>query len=136
MRKRILIENLIKNIVITVLLVLFFFESRNFLLHTNTDDYDSIVLLSSLLIVAFLFADYSFTYELSNLKDMKERILGHIITGIIIFGTGALLEIALTTLNFKIQRQFVLLDLLGLLFYLSLVLYDFWDLERGLKKHS
>lgn len=135
MRRRVFIENSVKNIVVALCLVVFYFQSKSFLIQTPSQDYDSIILLSSLLIVAFLFADFSFTYELSGLKSFGERMLGHTLTAIIIFGTGALLEIALTTLNLQIKREFLLLDLLGLLFYISLVLYDFWDLERGLRKH-
>jgi|SRR3989344_43575 len=136
MRRRVFIENTVKNVIVALCLVIFYFQSKVFLLQTPSQDYDSIILLSSLLIVAFLFADFSFTYELSGLKSFGERMLGHTLTAIIIFGTGALLEIALTTLNLQIKREFLLLDLLGLLFYISLVLYDFWDLERGLRKHS
>ena len=135
MRRRVFIENTVKNILVALCLAVFYFQSKSFLLQTPSQDYDSIILLSSLLIVAFLFADFSFTYELSGLKSFGERMLGHTLTAIIIFGTGALLEIALTTLNLQIKREFLLLDLLGLLFYISLVLYDFWDLERGLRKH-
>lgn len=135
MRRRVFIENAVKNILVALCLAVFYFHSKSFLIQTPSQDYDSIILLSSLLIVAFLFADFSFTYELSGLKSFGERMLGHTLTAIIIFGTGALLEIALTTLNLQIKREFLLLDLLGLLFYISLVLYDFWDLERGLRKH-
>src|SRR3989338_4540244 len=135
MKRKIFWENVIKNLIVAILLTAFFFPLNDFLFSLTKADLNSITIVSTLLIMAFLFADFAFTYSVSNLRNSWERFLDHSITAIIIFGTGALLEISLVSLNLILQREFILLEALGLLFYISLVLYDFWDLERGLKKY-
>ena len=136
MKQNIFKENLIKNAIIIICLVVFYFPLKNFLVQLPVGSQDSITIVSTLLIMSFLFADYAFTYTSSNLKNIRERMLDHTITAIIIFGTGALLEISIISLNLKLGREFTLLEMLGFLFYFSLVLYDFWDLNRALKNYS
>lgn len=133
MNQKILIENIIKNVILVILLILFYFPLKKFLVQLNMEDYDSILIVSTLLIMAFLFADYAFTYKFANLKNSPERFLAHLTTGIIMFGTGALLECTVVSLNLQIANNFFLLELIIVLFYISLVLYDFFDLNDALK---
>lgn len=136
MKQNIFTENAIKNLIIIVCLIIFYFPLHDFLSTLPLGSYDSITLVSTLLIMSFLFADYAFTYSASNLANTLERYLDHTITAIIIFGTGALLEISIMSLNLRLQTGFKLLELPAFLFYVSLVLYDFWDLNRALKKYN
>ena|SRR3989344_6362787 len=136
MKKKFFWENVIKNLLIVTGLIIFYFPLRDFLLQLHPEGYDSITLVGTVLIMSFLFADFAFTYSASNLKNTWERMLDHTITAIIMFGTGALLEISILSLNFRLGTNFSLLEFLGFLFYSSLVLYDFWDLNRALKGYS
>ena len=136
MKQNIFIENAIKNLIVIICLIIFYFPLNDFLFKLPLSSYDSITLVSTLLIMSFLFADYAFTYTASNLGNSFERYLDHAITAIIIFGTGTLLEISLVSLNLRLQTEFKLLELPAFLFYISLVLYDFWDLNRALKKYN
>jgi hypothetical protein len=136
MHNKIIAENIYKNLIILVLLAVFYLPLKTFLVSLRSTDYDSVILAANLMIVAFLFADYAFTYSASDLTKSKGRYLDHAVAGICIFGTGALLEVSTVALNLKLGANFLLFDLVATLFYISLVLYDFWDLKRGLQKYS
>lgn len=137
-KKNIFIENTVKNIFIVLLLVLSFGFFRTYLLSVNPigGGYDSILLVSSIFIVSFLFADYGFTYKDSHMTNEIQRLLSHSITTLIMYGTGALLEISSITINLKIGKPFLPFELLMVLFYISLVMYDYWDLNRAFLKKS
>lgn len=134
MKQKILKENLIKNLIVLIALVIFYSPLVDFLQQLPLRAYDSITLVSTVLIMAFLFADYAFTYSAADIRSTGQRFLGHLITAIILFGTGALLQISILSLNLSLQTRFCLMEILGWLFYASLVLYDFWDLNRGMNK--
>ena len=136
MKQNTFAENCAKHLLLIICLVIFYFPLRSFLAGFQPNNYDSTILVSSLLIMSCLFADYAFTYTSSDLTNVPERYLDHAITAIVIFSTGALLEISIVSLNFKLQTEFKLLELVAFLFYISLVLYDFWDLNRALKKYQ
>ncbi|MEK9181180.1 MAG: hypothetical protein AAB871_03025 [Patescibacteria group bacterium] len=136
MKQKIIKENIVKNLIIALALVLSYFPIKSFLGSLQIVDYSMVGVISSLLIMAFLFADYAFTYTSSNLGSKWERMLYHSITTIIMYGTGALLEISILAINLGIQKNFVFLGFIAFLFYISLVLYDFWDLNRALKNYK
>jgi len=48
----------------------------------------------------------------------------------VIFGCGLLLEIGYITINALLQSAFTFMGVLMILFYVALVLYDFWDMMR------
>lgn len=127
--KRAYIENICKNIILIVLLWGFYYPVRAFLAQLRTEDYDAILIVSTLLIMAFLFADYAFTYSGLSAK-MVDRYIGHVITFLIMFGSGALLEITVISLDLRIEKTFILFRFLAVIFYSSLVIHDFWDLKR------
>ena len=133
MKQKVIVENIAKNLVVVFALVLSFFPIKEFLGSLQVGDYAMIGILSSLLIMAFLFADYAFTYTASDLGNVGERALDYLITAIIMYGTGVLLEISVLSLNLSIQKNFGFFSFISFLFYLSLVLYDFWDLNRAMK---
>ena len=136
MKKQLLLENTLKNLFILGGLIIFYFPLHSFLTSLQPANYDSIVFVSTLLIMAFLFADYAFTFTASDLRRPTERLLDYTITTLIMFGTGALLQMSLLAINLRLMKNFVLLDFVAILFYISLVLYDFWDLNRALKNFS
>ena len=100
-------------------------------LATDSIGQQTIIVLSSLLIMAFLFGTYSFTFKDSDMEHASKRMLDHLQTGFTIFGCGALLEISYLTVNAQLHTTFSFMGLLMALFYASLVLFDFWDLMRN-----
>lgn len=135
MKQKIIIENIVKNVLVAVALIISLVSIRDFLSKLQPADYSMIGIISSLLIMAFLFADYAFTYTASNLQNPSERMLDHSLTTLIMYGTGVLLEIAVLSLDMAIGRNFFFLEFIAVLFYISLVMYDFWDLNRALKNY-
>ena len=135
MRNQILKEYITKNLLVILALVFVYFPIRSFFYSLQSSDLSLIATISTLLIMAFLFADYAFTYTTSDLRVIYERVLDHSITAIIMFGTGTLLEVSVVALNSALEKPFALMGLIAVLFYISLVLYDFWDLNRALKNY-
>ena len=138
MENRLLRENGIKNGIVIILLYFLYSPTKQFLNSLTTDaiGYQTIIVLASLLIMAFLFATYTFTFKDSSLDSPFRRLLDYINTGIIMFGCGSLLEISYITINIQLKTTFYLIGMLMLLFYISLVLFDFWDLMRAFKQHE
>ena len=132
MMNRFLLENTFKNLLVFILLLVAYGPVRSEILSFSTDPigYQTIVTLSSLLIMAFLLATYSFTFRDANLENPLQRMFDYLNTGITIFGCGLLLEIGYATINILLQSTFTFMGVLMILFYIALVLYDFWDLMR------
>ena len=59
-----------------------------------------------------------------------QRLFDYLNTGVVIFGCGLLLEIGYITINALLQSAFTFMGVLMILFYVALVLYDFWDMMR------
>jgi len=129
---RLLLENALKNLLVFILLLAAYGSVKSDILSFSTDTigYQTIIVLSSLLIMAFLFATYSFTFRDSNLESPLRRLFDYVNTGITIFGCGLLLEIGYVTINIQLHSTFIFIGVLMVLFYITLVLYDFWDLMR------
>ncbi|MDP2932687.1 MAG: hypothetical protein Q8N81_00980 [bacterium] len=136
MKQKVLLENAIKHAFIVLVLLAIYPAVHGFLSTLRPQDYDIVTIASSLLIMAYLFADYAFTYSVTNLKMVGERFLDHLITSFIIFGTGGLLMISVVSLEMAVQKDFAFFRMLALIFYASLALYDFWDLNRALKNYK
>ena len=129
---RLLLENVLKNLVVFILLLVVYGPVKSEILSFSTDaiGYQTIITLAALLIMAFLFATYSFTFRDSELESPLQRLFDYFNTGITIFGCGLLLEISYITINIQLHSTFTFIGFLMLLFYITLVLYDFWDLRR------
>ena len=133
MKKKYLTGNIIKNILILVVLFVMYFVEYSLFEGVNPKNYDSILSVVSILSVAALFGDYSFSYEFSNLKNKYERFLGHLTTFLVMLSTGLLLEAVVILIGLKgISIWFF--GLMAVLLYSSLVAYDFWDLLRNSRK--
>lgn len=138
MRTKLLWENAVKHLVVVILLYVTYGYVKNFFVTLTTDNIgqQSIIILSSLLIMAFLFGNYTFSFKDSELRRPRHRFLDHLNTAIVTFGCGALLEISYAAINLQLQQPFKIMGLLMVLFYLSLVMFDFWDFMRGLKQSA
>jgi len=138
LRDTAIVENAIKNVFVVVLLYMICAPLEVFIgsLDTDATGYQSIIILSSLLIMAFLFAAYTFTFKDSDMTVPSRRMLDYINTGITYFGCGALLEISYFAINAQLKTNFTFMGVLMALFYLALVMFDFWDLHRAFPAES
>jgi hypothetical protein len=135
--KRVLLENFIKNIFILPVLVFSFFEIQNFFEHLPTNDsavLGSILVAVSILAVTACFGCFAFTYEKVEHASLSWRLLAHVTTGLLILLIGLSLEMTFVLLKLLVGEFYLFGLSLGLL-YLTVVLYDFWDLKRA-KLHT
>ena len=134
MRTKILIEGIIKNIVTSAVVYLLIAPTRSFLSSLPYDaiNLQTIIVCSSLLIMAFLFGAFGFSFKDTLFTHPVRRFLDHIQSAFYLLGCGALLVISSITLDIQLHVHFALMEWLMILFYLSLILFDFYDLLRGL----
>ena len=138
MAHKFLFENTLKNIIVVIALYFVYSPTKNFLEGLNMDSigHQTVIILASLLIMAFLFGNYTFTFKDSHLEHKGKRFLDYLHTGVVIFGCGALLEISFITINLQLKANFTFVGILMVLFYISMVLFDFWDLMRSIKHND
>ncbi|MFH1785546.1 MAG: hypothetical protein ABH842_03890 [Candidatus Micrarchaeota archaeon] len=135
--EKILFENIVKNIFLIIFLVLLFGPINDYLIYNtqlSTDAPlagDTLVAISILAVVA-CFGNFAFTYEKIHFKSFFERMLGHAITGIVMLIIGISLIFTSTLLYFLIG-DFIVVNFLLLLLYVSMVIYDFWDLLKAIR---
>ena len=120
-------ENIIKNIILIVLLTVMFLPLQGFFESVSDTSHNSILLVTSLLIMAALFANYAFKYRDLGLKNIRVRILGHVTTFLVMLLIGILLEITVIVTNLVVRMFAWPIVLIALLFFVSTILYDFWD---------
>jgi hypothetical protein len=132
--KRLLIENLIKNVIIILILIGSYFPIKeminNSTLAIDKSSVGDLLLVISIVIVTACFGNFAFSYE--KLKLGKEPFLqftAHLTSGLLMLIIGLSLEITavLTSLLFN---NFWTLNIILLLLYISSVTYDFLDLHR------
>ena len=129
--KSIIKENLIKNIILAVIIILLIFPISNFLINANLDKAlagDVLVAVSVIAVIA-CFGNFAFTYEKINLKNTLQRYMAHFVTGLLMFVVGVSLIFTAILIKFLIGH-FILIDISLILLYLACVGYDFWDLLR------
>jgi len=121
-------ENVVKNVLAIVILVFAYSSLQALFATVPADSYESIILATSILILAFLFADYAFEYHGKDIKNWRIRMLGHTQTFLTALGTGLSLEVVVIVLHLKMGVTTLFFPFIAIIFYASLVMYDFWDL--------
>lgn len=131
--KRILWENLVKNLLLLPVLAFAYFEIERFfggLSSVDSGVLGSILVAVSILAVTACFGCFAFTYEKVEHTNTAWRFLGHTTTGLLILLIGLSLEMTSVLFNMLVGNFYIFNLSLGLL-YLTVVLYDFWDLKRA-----
>lgn len=130
---KIIWENVIKNLVLIPILVLAYFEIERFFLALSISDNSilgSLLVAVSILAVTACFGCFAFTYEKVEHNSFGWRLLAHITTGVLILLIGLSLEMT-SVLGRLLIGNFFIFNLSLVLLYISVVLYDFWDLKRA-----
>lgn len=131
--KKVLWENIVKNVVIFPILLLAYFDIEKVFWNLpikDTSVLGSILVAVSILAVIACFGCFAFTYEKVENSRFSWRLLGHLTTGILILLIGLSLEMTSVLVNLLIG-DFAIFNLSLILLYISIVLYDFWDLRRA-----
>lgn len=131
--KKVLRENLIKNIVVLFFLILSYFALKpsltNPVLALDKGAIGSVLVAVSILAVIASFGNFAFTYEEVEHKSFESRILAHLTTGLLMFLIGLSLEMT-SLLSKLLLGSIPIFDLALIILYVASVLYDFWDLKR------
>lgn len=133
--KKILIENILKNIFVLVVLAFTFVYVDDFLHSVPNIVNDQItnqvlILFISIISAAACTGNFAFTYEKINSFSRFQRLLAHLTTGLLMLVIGVSFEMVSVLVKLMIGQQFIILDLSLLALYVASILYDFWDLSR------
>lgn len=131
--KKMFWENLIKNLLIVPILIFAYFEIEKFFTNLSSTDNSilgSVLVAVSILAVTACFGCFAFTYEKVEHSKIEWRLLAHVITALLMLLIGLSLEMTLVLLNLLVG-SFYIFNLSLALLYVSVVLYDFWDLKRA-----
>ncbi|MFA6064437.1 MAG: hypothetical protein WCW44_03470 [archaeon] len=128
-------ENLLKNALVVLLLLLCVFPIKNFvetsILASNLGLAGSVLAALSTIAVVACFGNFAFTYEKISKKSSSQRLLAHFTTGAFMFIIGISMIFTSVLLS-VIMGYFILVDLTFVLLYFANVGYDFWDLFKAL----
>ncbi|MBI2021262.1 hypothetical protein HYS93_00045 [Candidatus Daviesbacteria bacterium] len=132
--KNLIWENVAKNIIIVLFLILAYPEIKTFLLSSTIASDKAIIgnflVAVSILAVTACFMAFSITYEKIAPDSLSSRLLAHFATGLPILLIGLSLEMT-SVLAKLLVGDFYVFNISLLILYLSTVLYDFWDLKRS-----
>lgn len=135
MKKIYLIENAIKDVLLIITIICMYKVQLPFFLLVHPISYDSILTTVNIIFVAALTACFAFTYTRFDLENFIERMLGHIATFLAMLCVGLLLETSVIVLSLKLGMKAWYFLFIVVLFYIALLIYDFWDLIRDAKRH-
>lgn len=129
--KRILQENLIKNIILVAVLLSVYFPLKNQILNSNISDgvIGNLLVVVSIVAVTACFGNFAFTYEKVDINNGVIRLIGHITTGLLMLVLGISLEMT-AIFSGLLVGNFLMLNLCLFLLYLSAIFYDYWDIYR------
>ncbi|MBU0619265.1 hypothetical protein KKD62_03455 [Patescibacteria group bacterium] len=98
--KKIISENLIKNLLVLMVTGLTFPFIFNNVSKVNTNQVSDLLIVISILLLIVEFTGFSFTYEKVKLNSIWERVLAHSITFIALLLTALLLEVIVIIAKF------------------------------------
>lgn len=132
---RILKENVVKNSVVLILILLAYFQINSFLRSSqaiiqNEFTAEILIVFVSIISAAACTGNFAFTYEKINPSSIFQRFLAHTTTGLLMLVIGISFGMISVLVDLMIEQQFILLNVCLALLYISSVLYDFWDLYR------
>jgi hypothetical protein len=90
----------------------------------------NVLTTASLLLAGAVAGRFAFSYGRTNLHSFTDRLLGHLTTLLLSFGTGLLLALVMATMNLSPHPSNAYLFVASASVYASLVLCDFWDALR------
>jgi len=128
--RKILIENTVKNLIILILLFILYRPMLDLFKNISSEHYSDLLIVTSLLIMAVLFADYAFTYEHTRMESFWDRYLSHSVTFIVLLCTGLMLESVVILINLETNTNVWIITFIAVAFYISLAMYDYWDILR------
>jgi len=123
-------ENLIKNLIVGICVFLFYTNLRQGIAGITIESIPTLLSVISILLVTVCFANFAFTYEKIQLESLGSRILAHSATFLFLLITALLLEAMAISIGIAYPSLYAISVIFSILLYVSIILYDFWDLFR------
>lgn len=131
--KKIVKENIIKNIIVVIVLIFLFYSINNYLINSRLVSDKSasgnILIATSIIAVIACFGNFGFTYEKIDIKGCFSKYLGHLTTALLMLTIGVSLIFTSILISF-IMGKFILVNISLALLYIACVGYDIWDVLR------
>lgn len=127
-------ENIIKNVIIVILVFLFYPIIKHALQDINIDMFSNILTIFSILLVTVSFANFAFSYEYVVMEKRRMRMLAHHSTFIFMLLIALLLESLAVSMNVVYPSLSGIIVIFSILLYIGVALYDFWDFFRAFNK--
>jgi hypothetical protein len=89
-----------------------------------------------LILAGSLAGAFAFTYDKTNVKNVFDRYFAHLTTFMLILGIGLSFEIIGWVLTFIPGFNKDPIVITGILVFISILLYDFWDFLRCVIKEN
>ncbi len=126
-------ENLIKNAIIVIVMVIFYATIKNNLSSLEVEEIKDFLLMLSVLLVTACAANFTFSYEHTIIESGGMRFLSHASTFVLMLLIALLLEAIVLSVSIIYPSVYSVIFWSGILLYLGIILYDFWDLFRAFK---
>lgn len=123
-------ENLIKNLIVGICVFLFYPNLQKGITGITTESISTLLSVISILLVTVCFANFAFTYEKIKIESLGSRILAHSATFLFLLVTALLLESMVISIGVIYPSLYGIAIIFSILLYISIILYDFWDLFR------
>ena len=125
---KIFLHNIIKNVIVLIILFFTWKPLYSFLILIDDVSAGSVLVAVSILALVACFGSYTFTYEKTE-KNQYWCILSHLTTGLLALSVGWSLQM-IAVLVENLVGPFGFFRFMLVIIYVSLVMYDFWDLNR------
>ncbi len=122
--------NFLKNFILFVVLILSYpIIQREFMVVTNPQTLNTLLLFVGLVIVAPLFACFQFSYQFSIKSNQSNLLVSHIATFLSMLVCGLLIAM-IDVIFVRLVGDIFIFRLTLFLFLVCLVVWDFWDFWR------
>lgn len=125
---KIFLHNIIKNVIVIIILLFSWSSLHAFLIKIDDTTAGDVLVAVSILAVAACFGCFAFTYEKTEEKQTW-FVLSHLTTGLLTLAVGWSLQMTAVLVE-NLVGPFTFFRCMLVVIYSSLVLYDFWDLNR------
>lgn len=130
MLKKLLWQNVWKNVLVLAISAVLWPSIGDSFRSIDGANFGNLLMIISILLVTVCFANFAFTYKNSNINSSKIRALSHLATFLFLLIIALLLVAMCIGIGIIYPTVYGFILSLSILLYISIVLYDFWDLCR------
>jgi len=127
---RIVQENVVKNIIVIVLLVVMYRPIEEFISGVNPEFFGDIIFATSIFVLAAMFGFFSLSYRDFNNEKLGNRLLIHLTSAMLMWPIGVMFIVIQHILTMQIgSTPFVLIVAMWCV-YVAVVLWDFSNVKK------